>query len=75
MNNHVDGNVTYTPWTDGDVVGLRAEHTDGRVEFVYLNPSATDTDGQPNVFVYHGTTGDPGEDYPVVFVNVLGRTS
>ena len=57
--------VTYTPWTDGWAVGFKAEHKDGRVEYVYLNPSGEmDEEGSApgSVFVYTGKAGDPSED-------------
>lgn len=63
--------VTYTPWTDGHAVGYRCEHEDGRVEFIYLNASSESDDGQPNVFVYHGTAGCPSQDAPAHFYNVF----
>lgn len=54
--------VTYEPWTDGRAVGYKITSGD-RVEFLYLNPSNTDDgDDVPNVFLYHGTHGDPSLD-------------
>lgn len=50
--------VTYTPWSNGYAVGFKATHNDGRVEYLYLNPSSDTDDGQPNIFIYHGTTPD-----------------
>lgn len=63
--------VTYIPWTDGYAVGYRCEHEDGRVEFIYLNPSSETDDGQPNVFVYHGEHGCPSKDAPAHFYEVF----
>lgn len=57
-----DGQVTYYPWTDGWAVGFRAVHDDGRVEYIYLNPSGESDDGVPNVFLYQGTEGDVRQD-------------
>lgn len=43
-------------------VGFKCMDAAGRVEYLYLNPS-DHTDGDvPNVFVYHGTKGDPAFD-------------
>src|ERR1044072_5185137 len=45
----------YTPWTDGTQLGFRCEHPDGRVAYIYLNPSTDGAgmpDHRPNVFVY-----------------------
>jgi hypothetical protein len=65
----VDHDVTFYPWQGSDAqVGYRMVHRDGRVEFLYLNPSADDRRGGPdggpgnNVFLYQGTTGDPARD-------------
>jgi hypothetical protein len=67
--------VTYTPWTDGTAVGFRADHVDGRIEFLYLNPSndSGDEDETPNVFLYHGPSGDTGNlfDSPVCHVDMF----
>ena len=56
--------TTYEPWTDGYAVGFKVER-DGKVEFIYLNPSVDDDAGEPNVFVYQGEYGDPSRDGPV----------
>jgi hypothetical protein len=63
--------VTYQPWTNGDAVGFKATHPDGRVEYVYLNPSRDTDDGQPTVFVHWGTTGSTEQDRPLVHVEVF----
>lgn len=62
---------TYVPWTDGHAVGYRVTDDDGRDEFIYLNPSSDDSDGEPNVFVYRGPHGDPSQDQPLHFYRVL----
>ncbi len=59
-----DAGTTYVPWTNGRAVGFKAEHDDGEVEYIYLNPSGGSDDGVPNVFVYIGPVGDPAEDQP-----------
>ena len=60
----IDGDVTYTPWTDGYAVGFRMTRDDGTVSYIYLNPS--DRDGEPDdtpaVFLYQGPHGHPAED-------------
>lgn len=60
--------ITFEPWTDGHAVGFRVtRHVDGKVGYVYLNPSEdTWVDGKfnPDVFVYTGVAGDPSGDYP-----------
>jgi cephalosporin-C deacetylase-like acetyl esterase len=61
---------TYEPWTDGHAVGYRVMRGE-RVEYIYLNPSGETDDGQPTVFVYHGTAGDSSEDRPVTHFEVL----
>ena len=63
--------VTWRPWTDGYAVGFQATHQDGRVEYVYLNPSSDSDDGQPNVFLYAGPEGDSGQDAALSHVNVF----
>lgn len=59
----LDG-VLYVPWTNGYAVGFACRHRDGRVEYIYLNPSHATDDGQPNVFLYRGPHGDPSQDSP-----------
>jgi hypothetical protein len=63
--------VTYTPWSDGYAVGFRCEREDGRVEYIYLNPSSETDDGQANVFVYQGEHGDPARDAVAHHYDVL----
>lgn len=58
----VSHGVKWVPWSDGRAIGFRCEHPDGRVEYVYLNPSSDSDDGTSNVFVYQGTEGDPVQD-------------
>ena len=45
-------------------MGFRVTHPNGAVEFTYLNPSSSDSDGTPNVFVYQGAAGNPAMDTP-----------
>lgn len=56
LNNDVteaaNPHVTYTPFVKDGMVGYRAEHEDGRVGWLYFNPSNDTDDGTPNVFVY-----------------------
>lgn len=61
---HADGDVTYTPWTDGHAIGYKVESPGREAKFIYLNPSSDDTDDIPNVFVYLGTSGHPATDVP-----------
>lgn len=56
--------VTYRPWSNGYAVGFECRHSDGRVEYIYLNPSQETDDGVANVFLYQGTEGDPAQDVP-----------
>lgn len=57
-----DGGVTYTPWSDGWAIGFKVEFDDGRVDFIYLNPSGGSDDNVPTVFLYRGTEGDVTKD-------------
>lgn len=68
------GRVTYRPFPGG----WRAEHDDGRVKFVYLNPSRNDPGDpeadEPNVFLYQGLNGDlddAGQDEAVIHLLVF----
>jgi hypothetical protein len=56
-----DSETTYTPWTDGWAVGFKCERN-GKVEYIYLNPSGGSDDGVPTVFAYVGTEGDSSQD-------------
>lgn len=60
----IDQHVTYEPYIGGrNEVGFRAVHADGRVEYLYLNPSYNpDGSDVPNVFLYQGDSGDPAYD-------------
>ncbi len=71
-----DEGVLYEPWTDGWAVGFRCKAPDGRVEYVYLNPSGGNaySDEAGNVFLYHGYEGDPAVDFPVTYVDVFKRS-
>lgn len=69
-----DAHVTFTPWVGDGGAGVRAVHDDGRVEYIYVNPSSgsIDVHGDPAcAFVYHGTEGDPAQDGAVVYLNVF----
>lgn len=67
-----DGDVSYHPWTDGYAIGFEVHHPDGRITFVYLNPSQTSEtpDDDPCVFIYTGTAGDPAGDNAHHFYDV-----
>jgi len=66
-----DDGVVYTPFIKDGMVGFQCLDAEGRCEYIYMNPS-DHTDGDvPNVFVYHGHTGDPAEDFPVHHYTVL----
>jgi len=54
--------VIYTTYLNGDSVGLRCEHQNGFVEYIYFVPSDEELNDLPNVFVYQGLTGDPSRD-------------
>lgn len=54
--------VIYEPWTNGWAIGYRVRFPEGPDEFIYLNPSNNDSEGVPNVFLYHGSHGDPALD-------------
>lgn len=59
--------VDYVPWIGPDgQVGYRCEHDDGRVEFIYLNPSESidspPDERTPCVFLYVGPSGVPWAD-------------
>lgn len=60
--------VKYRPWSNGWAIGYAAEHPDGRIEYVYLNPSGESDDGVPTVFLYKGTFGHPAHDASVCHV-------
>jgi len=64
--------VTYEPWSDGNAVGFKVtHHRTQRVEYIYLNPSHdSDGDVEPDVFIYQGRTGNPGDDTPLCFFTV-----
>ena len=59
-----EGHV-FEPVTDGWAMGYRVTHADGRVEFIYLNPSSSDEGEKACAFVYIGPDGSPsGQDQP-----------
>jgi hypothetical protein len=64
--------VFYVPFVAEDGrVGYRVGGTGKRADvetFIYFNPSTTEGDSTPNVFVYEGVENDPGLDNPLVFV-------
>lgn len=62
--------ATYEPWSDGRAIGFKATSPDGRVEYVYLNPSTEPDDGVPNVFLYAGPHGNPALDHTVVYHDI-----
>lgn len=66
---------SFEPWTDGHAIGFKiTRHSDGAVEYVYLNPSQdTWSDGHhhPDVFVYSGAHGDPALDSSHHFYNIF----
>lgn len=65
------GHVVYTPFVaDDGRVGYRVGRTDDRADaetFIYFNPSTTERDTTPNVFVYIGGDNDPAHDEPQHF--------
>lgn len=66
---------TFKPWTDGHAVGFEVtRHADGKVGYVYLNPSEdtmSDDKFSPDVFVYTGTSGDAANDSPHHFYDIV----
>jgi hypothetical protein len=73
-----DGDVTYLPYIGpNSEVGYQCRHTDGRIEYLYFNPSTDEGHGGPdggpgnNVFLYQGRSGDPAEDSPHHFYYVF----
>lgn len=62
--------MEYEAWSDGAMVGFRCIDKNGKVESIYLNPSSSDSEGQPNVFVYQGASGNPMDDSAVAYFNV-----
>lgn len=71
--NDGDG-ATYEPWTDGYAVGYKVTWGDW-TEYVYMNPSSRSPDepddGNPNVFVYIGSEGQPGQDPSVHYYTLF----
>jgi hypothetical protein len=65
-----DSGVSYTPYSAvaagphaGWAIGFKAEHPDGRIEYILLNPSGgSDQKDDATVFVYMGTTAVCAED-------------
>jgi hypothetical protein len=62
--------TVYVPWYRDGAIGFRVERGGHPDEYIYLNPSDDTDDGQPNVFVYQGTAGDPNCDGPQHFYMV-----
>lgn len=62
----------WEPWTDGHAVGFKATHTDGRVRYVYLNPSQDDPEDEddvPTVFLYEDAHGDVHDGMTVCYLS------
>lgn len=62
----------WEPWTDGHAVGFKATHTDGRVRYVYLNPSQDDPEDEddvPTVFLYEDEHGDVHDGMTVCYLS------
>jgi hypothetical protein len=60
-----DPNVYYEPFCEDGRVGYRCQTNnagDCRETYVYFNPSTSDTNDTPNVFVYQGGDNDPSVD-------------
>lgn len=60
------GHVYYVPFVSEDGrVGYKVGRSDDRPDaetFIYFNPSTTEHDDTPNVFVYIGGDNDPAHD-------------
>lgn len=66
--------VKYEPWTNGYAVGFKCIQADGRVSYLYLNPSDEEgTEEEPNVFLYQGPHGDFAMDAAIIHVVTVGR--
>jgi len=64
--------VVYTPWTDGRALGFKATASDGRVDYVILNPSGASEGSEGEVFVYASPTPSFADDgVPVTFVSLF----
>jgi hypothetical protein len=73
VDNGLSGRTVYTPFIAKDGrVGYSVQRDYGPITYVYLNPSSTESDPTPNVFVYEGVHNDPGQDEPVCFVTADG---
>lgn len=63
--------VYYQPFVSDDGrVGYRVGRTDDRPDvetFIYFNPSDTEGDDTPNIFIYLGGDNDPALDKPLHF--------
>ena len=65
MNIKTDHGITYEPFTGKNgQVGFKVIKDNGAHTYIYLNPSDHDSDDKPNVFLYIGSSGEPGYDSP-----------
>lgn len=64
----VTAGATWEPWTDGYGVGFKVTRNDGRVRYVYLNPSQEDEGDVPTVFLYEDGHGDPNDGETVCYL-------
>ncbi len=62
--------MKYQPWTNGYASGLKCTGDNGKVTYIYLNPSSEDSEGVPNVFVYGGVYGDPALDQAMFYIDL-----
>lgn len=60
-----DGGYTYTPFTDGHVVGFHAVAPNGKVEVVFLDPWKSTENGRATVTVHQGGLTADLSDAPV----------
>lgn len=56
------------PFIDGPLVGYKCTRSDGEVSYVYLNPSNNPDEKDFDIFVYTGTSKEPGDDFPECFI-------
>lgn len=64
--------TSYLPWSDGWAVGFECHRRDGRLSFLYLNPSGEVDEGGDSVFVYLGGKGHPAHDLPQHWYDPFG---
>jgi hypothetical protein len=65
MTIKTDHGVIYEPYTGANgQIGFKVIKDNGAHTYIYLNPSDHDSEDEPNVFLYIGSSGEPGYDSP-----------